>query len=198
MIHILLRYLGIKTKMLNHIDEQVDILSKDGETLLDLFAGSNIVGQYFSNKRRIYSNDIQKYSYTVAKATLDINKSFDYKLIDIDKIEESNYFKENYDKMCQLFENAKNQAETDEEIFNIEKLSVHMHFLGLSALYEDRYVNGTEAQRNIYAEQWRWTYDFINAEDMPLTYDNNGMDKPFTLDINPLNQAYPDIGDGER
>ncbi len=108
------------------------------------------------------------------------------------------YFKANYDKMCELFDKALNQADTDEERFNIEKLSVHMHFLGLSALYEDRYVNGTEAQKNIYAEQWRWTYDFINAENMPLTYDNNGMDKPFTLDINPLNQAYPDIGDGER
>lgn len=104
MIHILLRYLGIKTKMLDHIDEQVDILSKEGETLLDLFAGSNIVGQYFSNKRRIYSNDIQRYSYTVAKATLDINKKFDYKLIDITKIEESNYFKENYKKILGIFD----------------------------------------------------------------------------------------------
>ena len=91
MIHILLRYLGIKTKMLNHIDEQINKLSNEGETLLDLFAGSNIVGQYFSNKRRIYSNDIQKYSYIVAKATLVINKEFDYKLIDVKKIEDSNY-----------------------------------------------------------------------------------------------------------
>ncbi len=108
------------------------------------------------------------------------------------------YFKENYDKMCDLFSNAIAQAETQEEIFNIEKLSVHMHFLGLSALYEDRYVNGTDAQKTAYAEQWRWTYDFINAEAMPLTYNSNGISTPFTLDINPLNQAYPDIGDGER
>ena len=99
MIHILLRYLGIKTKMLNHIDEQINKLSNEGETLLDLFAGSNIVGQYFSNERRIYSNDIQKYSYIVAKATLVINKEFDYKLIDVKKIEDSNYFKENYKKI---------------------------------------------------------------------------------------------------
>ena len=55
MIHILLRYLGIKTKMLNHIDEQINKLSNEGETLLDLFAGSNIVGQYFSNKRRTFN-----------------------------------------------------------------------------------------------------------------------------------------------
>ena len=103
MIHILLRYLGIKTKMLNHIDEQVNTLSCKGDTLLDLFAGSNIVGQFFSNKRRIFSNDIQKYSYIVAKATLDIDKEFDYKLIDVNKIEESNYFKKNYKKISEIF-----------------------------------------------------------------------------------------------
>ena len=108
------------------------------------------------------------------------------------------YFKANYDKMCDLFDKAMNQADTSEEIYNLEKLSVHMHFLGLSALYEDRYVNGTEAQRAAYAEQWRWTYDFINENDMPLTYSSNGIKSAFTLDVNPLNQAYPIIGNGER
>jgi hypothetical protein len=33
---------------------------------------------------------------------------------------------------------------------------------------------------------------------MPLTYSSNGIKSDFTLDINPLNQAYPEIGDGER
>ncbi|MBQ2729226.1 MAG: DUF4838 domain-containing protein [Clostridia bacterium] len=108
------------------------------------------------------------------------------------------YFAENYDKMCELFKNATALAETDEEIYNLEKLSVHMHFLGLSALYEDRYVNGSDGQRAEYAKQWRWTYDFINENDMPIVYNANGISSSFTLDINPLNQAYPDIGDGER
>ena len=108
------------------------------------------------------------------------------------------YFKANYDKMCDLFDKALAETETNAERFNIEKLSVHMHFLGLSALYEDRYVNGTDDERAKFADQWRWTYDFINEENMPLTYSSNGISNPFTLDINPLNQAYPDIGDGER
>lgn len=108
------------------------------------------------------------------------------------------YFKKNYDAMCELFDNAFSIAKTESERYNLEKLSVHMHFLGLSALYEDRYVNGTPEQRAAYEAQWRWTYDFINSEEMPLTYSTNGIDTPFTLDINPLNQAYPEIGNGER
>ena len=100
--------------------------------------------------------------------------------------------------MCELFARAMDQADTDEEIYNLEKLSVHMHFLGLSALYEERYVNGSDEEREAYAAQWRWTYDFINDNDMPIVYNVTGISREFTLDINPLNQAYPEIGNGER
>lgn len=179
--------------------------SMDGQLISDMMWNPDMTKEEYDNRTAEYLKDHYGYGWTYIREYMDmLVECGDLKGCVFNDFElpfdiySKDYFKENYDKMCQLFENAKNQAETDEEIFNIEKLSVHMHFLGLSALYEDRYVNGTEAQRNIYAEQWRWTYDFINAEDMPLTYDNNGMDKPFTLDINPLNQAYPEIGDGER
>lgn len=163
MIHILLRYLGIKTKMLNHIDEQINKLSNEGETLLDLFAGSNIVGQYFSNKRRIYSNDIQKYSYIVAKATLVINKEFDYKLIDVKKIEDSNYFKENYKKISKIFGNPLKYEK--DLIIKCNNDPSYDNLLELKALYDNtpyvgHFSNKIEAFKNL--EKY-YTEEFYNS-----------------------------------
>lgn len=103
MIHILLRYLGIKTKMLSHIEEQVNLISSKNDVLLDLFAGSNIVGQYFAKNKTIFSNDIQKYSFVVANSTLKINKKYNYKNIDINIIENSSYFKNNFKYLISIF-----------------------------------------------------------------------------------------------
>lgn len=103
MIHILLRYLGIKTKLLDNIEKQISNISNKDDVLLDLFAGSNIVGQKFAKSMTVYSNDIQKYSYVVAKSTIEINKEFDYKSIDICKIEESQHFKNNFETIESIF-----------------------------------------------------------------------------------------------
>lgn len=103
MIHILIRYLGIKTKLLENIKEVVEDFSGCNKTILDLFAGSNVVGQFLAEGRNIYSNDIQKYSYVVAKATLDINKEHNYTCLNIDKIFQSKYYKKNYDRIFKIF-----------------------------------------------------------------------------------------------
>ena len=106
MIHILIRYLGIKTKLLDDIDKQVKQISKKGDVILDLFAGSNVVGQSLCKERIIYSNDIQKYSYVVGKATIEINHKFDYKKINISKVEDSIYFKKNMSYLLKYFNDA--------------------------------------------------------------------------------------------
>lgn len=103
MIHILIRYLGIKTKLLSYIQEEVNKISSPGATLLDLFAGSNIVSQSMACNRVIFTNDIQKYSYVVAKATVNIDKTFDYNEINISKVENSKFFKNNYEKIEKIF-----------------------------------------------------------------------------------------------
>lgn len=109
------------------------------------------------------------------------------------------YFEENYDRMCYLFDMALNQADTDEERENIERLSVHMHFLGLSAVYESRYVNGTEEQREAYADKWQWLYNYIDSNSMTVSNTQRGIDSPFTLEKSPMVVIYgEDVGDGER
>ncbi len=108
MIHVLMRYIGIKTKLLKNIRTEVErITPKDG-CVLDLFAGSTIVGQSLSDKYKIYSNDIQRYSYIVGKATLEIDPNFDYGKLSYKLIINSSFYKENYSFLCDLFKEPLN------------------------------------------------------------------------------------------
>ncbi|MFL2139000.1 Dam family site-specific DNA-(adenine-N6)-methyltransferase [Desemzia sp. FAM 23991] len=70
-----MRYIGSKTLLLTSIE---DILKKhlygNEETFLDLFAGTNVVGNYFKKDYTIYSNDLLYFSYVNAKATIENNE----------------------------------------------------------------------------------------------------------------------------
>ena len=64
------------------------------------------------------------------------------------------YFANNYETMVGLFEAAKSATNDQTYIDRIEKTSVHMHFLGLSATF---YTNsGTQTWRDRYT--WLWNY----------------------------------------
>ena len=105
------------------------------------------------------------------------------------------YFKDNYERMTELFEMALSEAATPEEQSHVERLSVHMKFLGLSATYEESYENGDEASRAEYAETWRWVYDYINSNGIRTTHDSTGLSAPFTLDKSPMMTVYGIDGD---
>ena len=70
-----MRFIGSKKNLLQNID---DVLKKylDGseKTLVDLFGGSNVVGEYFSNRYKIISNDIMYFSYVMARGNLGLNR----------------------------------------------------------------------------------------------------------------------------
>ena len=106
------------------------------------------------------------------------------------------YFIEHFDEMEELFRKAAAAAGTIDQKEAVKRLSVHMYFLGYSALYEDRYVNGTQGQRSAYAEGWRSLYEYINANGIRTTYDTRGISRDFTLDVSPMQLVY-NI-DGER
>lgn len=71
MINILIRYLGIKTKLLEPIKIAIDDITPSQKGVLDLFAGSSSVGQYLLNDYVVYANDYQEYSYIAAKALIE-------------------------------------------------------------------------------------------------------------------------------
>ncbi|WP_408928178.1 Dam family site-specific DNA-(adenine-N6)-methyltransferase [Corynebacterium tuberculostearicum] len=69
-----MRYIGSKRLLIDEID---DILCRhltgDESSFLDLFGGTNVVGNAFKKKFTIYSNDLLYFSYLHGKATLENN-----------------------------------------------------------------------------------------------------------------------------
>lgn len=71
LIQIIPGYLGNKTAIINNIKEIICSLTNEGSIVLDLFGGSNVLGYYIKDKFAVFSNDIQKYSYIIAKVLLE-------------------------------------------------------------------------------------------------------------------------------
>lgn len=103
MIHLLLRYIGIKTKLLEPIYDEINRITPDGGGVLDMFAGSTIVGQKMMDRHVVYSNDIQNYSRIVSHTLIEINSDFNYKSLDYHKVLNSKYFKDNMNFLNSYF-----------------------------------------------------------------------------------------------
>lgn len=85
-----MRFIGSKIDLLTEID---NIISKnindDSKIFLDLFAGTNSVGNYFKNQYQIISNDLLFFSYIKAKAIIENNEPLMFdklKLLGIDSV----------------------------------------------------------------------------------------------------------------
>lgn len=70
-----MRFIGNKQNLLDVIDNTLKKhLDGSEKSFVDLFAGSNSVGMYFSNRYEIISNDVLYFSYAMARGTLGIKK----------------------------------------------------------------------------------------------------------------------------
>lgn len=65
-------YLGNKSSILDFISSGIDQYLYDGDTILDLFAGSGVVSYKFSEKYNVISNDSEAYSSTICSAQFNI------------------------------------------------------------------------------------------------------------------------------
>ena len=172
MIHILIRYLGIKTKLLNVINDEVSRVTPEGGTVLDMFAGSTIVGQSLMNDYVVYSNDIQNYSYTVGKSTIEIDDEFDYTKLDYRKVINSDFYRKNlkilesifnkplkYEK--NLFFRLLNENDNKELLIEFKnyydntpytghynRASVNKYFLGMKHVYTEDYYKKVKNSKN--------------------------------------------------
>lgn len=71
-----MRFIGSKKNIVEIIDSVLEKhLEGTENNFVDLFAGSNAVGNYFSSKYRIVSNDIMYFSYVLARGTLGVKQS---------------------------------------------------------------------------------------------------------------------------
>ena len=69
-----IRYMGIKTKLLDNIIPEIQKVTPKNGIVLDIMAGSNAVSYALKEFFTVYTNDIQKYSYTISKAVIENQK----------------------------------------------------------------------------------------------------------------------------
>ena len=102
MVNILIRYLGIKTKLLEPIKATIQEVTPNGATVLDLFAGSSTVGQYLMSDFRVYANDCQKYSFIAAKTLIEYHSKKVVDSISKEKLYGDYYYK-NFNRLSEIF-----------------------------------------------------------------------------------------------
>ena len=65
-----IRYMGNKNKLLEFIVPEIEKLTMPGDIICDIMAGTNSIGYACKKRNIVVSNDIQYYSYVVAKCLL--------------------------------------------------------------------------------------------------------------------------------
>lgn len=68
-----IRYMGNKNRLLDFIVPEILKISKEGDVVCELMCGTCCVGYAIKDCRTIYENDIQYYSYVIAKGLIENN-----------------------------------------------------------------------------------------------------------------------------
>lgn len=174
-----LRFIGSKAHILNDINEILEPhLDGTEHTFVDLFAGSNVVGQFFKPKFSIISNDTMSFSNVIAKATIElntpptfnklrsagINNPFQYfQSVDVNKYS-GDFVTENYSpagtakRMYFTIDNAKriDFARTTIEMWKCKKLiNRDEYYYLLDALIQGiPFVSNTTGTYGAYLKHW--------------------------------------------
>ena len=95
-----LRYIGSKANLLVNIEQILNDNKIGNETtFLDLFAGTNVVGDYFKKNYKIYSNDLLYFSFVNSKAKIENNGNLKFEKLKLIGIESPlDYLQENAEK----------------------------------------------------------------------------------------------------
>ena len=91
------------------------------------------------------------------------------------------YMIDNYDKMVSLMDNATAQAKTTFQKENIEKLSVHMHFLALSGAF---YKYGGISSNSTWSARYDTMYNLIQKHQYYASY--LGVPNSYNKNVSPM------------
>lgn len=127
----ILRYMGNKKKLLDFIIPEIQKITKEGDLICDIMAGTSSIGFALSDRNQIISNDVQFYSFIISSFLLDDKKN--EMNISIQNDINSNYEKNIILKKNVFFTNhysdtyfSKKQCiEIDSLIFSIQNLKDH-------------------------------------------------------------------------
>lgn len=66
-----MRFIGCKTKLLDHIDSAIDEFCPDAKRVCDIFSGTATVARHLKEKYEVTSNDLLYFSYVLQVATVE-------------------------------------------------------------------------------------------------------------------------------
>lgn len=159
----ILKYMGNKRKLLSwllpHITGNID----KGDTLLDLFSGTSSVGYALKSEYNIIANDIQTYAYTIARAILQFNSSFDYQT-ELKEIKKN--FIRNKNKLLKYYGEAINY---EDELINNKDINLYLEYIENIPRYS------YEVQNDIFNLKHPSSFDNI------VNYKKNPRKFPFIL-----------------
>ena len=206
-----MRYIGSKKLLLPEIKKMVD-KHTDGseEVFLDLFAGTNVVANYFKQFYTVYSNDMLFFSYVNAKATIENNSKPSFsKLIQAGISSPMTYLQnlEVNDETIGYYEVA--YSPTGEanylSVHNAKKLDIirsqieswknqnllteHEYYYLLSSLIEALpFISNTTGTYGAFLKHWdKRSLNDLELQDFTI-FDNSKQNKAFNEDANELVQ----------
>lgn len=174
-----MRFIGSKTNLLTNIEEILNEHSDgDEKTFFDVFAGSNVVSEYFKKDYQIFSNDILYFSYIMAKISIENNEIPSFKnlknvgienpiayLNQIDfSLNEVGYYEENYSpsgkskRMYFTVENAKkiDGIRTLIDKWRLESLidNLEYYYLLTSLIQAIPFISNITGTYGAYLKKW--------------------------------------------
>tara|TARA_R100001082_G_C4354682_1_gene156253 strand:- start:669 stop:1691 length:1023 start_codon:yes stop_codon:yes gene_type:complete len=154
------RYIGNKRKLLDFIENSIaeKVGNLEDKVFCDLFSGTTTVAKHFKKKcKKVISNDLERYSYVLAKNYLENNSPIDYHemISELNSLEgEEGIFTKNLSPFgdCERkFFTVENAKKIDairskvEEWKNNDKINEGQYFFLLASLLEsvDKHANTT-------------------------------------------------------
>jgi len=207
-----LRFIGSKTNLLTDIEKMLkENTTGNEETFLDLFAGTNAVGNYFKKNYAVYANDLLYFSFVNEKAIIEnngnlqfeklkalgINSPLDYLQENAERYVESGivgYYENNYtptgDAMYLTVENGKRIDYIRDKIdeWQAEELLTETEYYYLVSVLIEAipYVSNITGTYGAFLKHW--DKRALNClELIPIeVQDNNKENKAFNEDANDL------------
>lgn len=97
-----IQYLGSKLRIIDEIKNEISAITKPGDIVVDLFAGSGVVAQALAKDYKVIANDVQNYSSLITSVLIN-NISKDNKIRTYADLIESEAYATNKRKLITLF-----------------------------------------------------------------------------------------------
>lgn len=204
-----MRYIGSKKTLLTEIKKMVDKHTNGSEEIfLDLFAGTNSVGNYFKQFYTVYSNDILFFSYVNAKATIENNLKPSFSKLVSTGIQSPMHYLQNlkprndvqgyYEKAYSPSGDANYLTEKNSKKLDVIRaqidtwrnqklISEYEYYYLLSSLIESLpYISNTTGTYGAFLKHWdKRALNDLELQDFTV-FDNKKKNKAFNEDANNL------------